>query len=390
MAVEFVVRALAQIDLGRDSELDTHNTDWFTVLQESGNRLVTPSIFLSLRSLDIWSELPGEVRSALTLLYEANVERNAKLTNAWQAVRQVLNNNGICCIPLKGMAMLERGLYPDNDRVLADVDFLIHEDDVCNAVRALSKAGYLQIENVHDSTSLDADPKFLTLDPVDFRNRAHAVGYQLPALLSPQDNVVLELHYRLAEGNSKLAIYLNNSAEILLSNNDNTQLEETMALLSDEVLVAHNYYHAHIKDAGHSSGSLDLRHTLDVRRMAEGGIKVNEIFAKLRKTLEGTSELQSLASYVSCNASLWPGYIDHWELLSVTEKRGVDYYNRVAGKPQLSRFIRLAFKLRRKAQYLFSTDWLKSMYGDIGLPSILFCLSRNTAIRIFKLVMPSK
>jgi len=190
--------------------------DWQLLLEQSGDFLITPALLTALKDAEVLDQLPDDVVQALTLIYNANSERNSKLLAVWNALQSTLADAGVHCLPLKGIAMLHHGIYPLKDRILADVDFFVAPSQLGTALSALSAAGYRQIENVNEQANSNLDPEFHPIDASDFRNRTYAIGYQLPALLAPKDEVVLEFHHRIAENSSVLSEYLNDLASALI------------------------------------------------------------------------------------------------------------------------------------------------------------------------------
>ncbi|MFK7860933.1 MAG: nucleotidyltransferase family protein [Granulosicoccus sp.] len=353
--------------------------DWHDVLAISGDYLVTPSLFVALRNSGGLESIPADPREALEWIYEANSQRNRQLLRAWAALVQTLDNADVKCLPLKGIALLYCGYCPDNDRVLADIDFLVQGSQLPKALQVLQAAGYRQISNVNDPRSFNSEPEYPILDPDDFRNKVHPVGYQLPAILPPDEEIVFELHYRIGEDDRGIWQYMQPLANKLFEEGGYTLRSDTL----DTFLIAHTFYHSHIKDAGHATGTLDLRHILDIERFFAAGADVNRALEHLRKHFVNTKDLAALASFVHVCAEIWPERIKIWRDIDAAELKGVTHFDTLRSRPVRARLARWRLELSRRARFVIVPGWLKSLYGDRNAVVLLFRLVRYGLIKIF-------
>jgi len=266
--------------------------------------------------------------------------------------------------------------------VLADIDFLDGSTQLPEALQALSKAGYRQISNVNDPTSIDSDPEFNTLDPSDFRNRVHQAGYQLPVILPPDEEIVMELHYRIGDTDRGISQYMQPLANQLFSSGGQGPRSE----LLDRFLVAHTFYHSHIKDEAHATGALDLRHVMDIERFLFAGVDVAGALQHLRQHLVGSRDRAALASFVHLCAEIWPDTISVWKDPDSVELAGIRHYTGVRTHPFRARRAWWMAKMRRRSRFILAPGWLKSFYGDRSAAVLLLRLVRYVSIRFVQFI----
>lgn len=120
--------------------------------------------------------LSGSAAQAYTDCLYSSVFRSEKLNYAFESVCKTLEDGKIPYIPLKGAVLRE--LYPQPwMRSSVDIDILVHEKDIESASRLIQdKLGYRQGNHTnHDIT------------------------------LTPDGNILIELHFRLIEEEHKIA-----------------------------------------------------------------------------------------------------------------------------------------------------------------------------------------
>jgi len=375
-ATQFVVELLTH-------KLDTEQAqrligalDWHEVLAVSGDYLVTPSLFVRLQKRGLLDDVPDEAREALEWIHSANVERNRQLLRVWNALVQTLEDAGVRCLPLKGMALLLHGYCDIGDRVLADLDFMVAGSQLPDALAALACAGYRQVSNVNDPASINSQIDFTVIDPRDFRNRVQATGYQLPAILPPEEEIVLELHYRIGDDDQGISRYMQPLANQLLHAGKTRQRSHAL----NDFLIAHTFYHSHIKDAGHANGSLDLRHLLDIEHFVMLGVDVNSALRRLREKL-APGDRAALASFVQICADIWPQNVNVPDNMDVSEHAAIAHFNRLRARPFMARVAWCKSEMRRKSRFILAPGALKSLYGDRGTVVLLLRLVRYGVIR---------
>lgn len=124
-------------------------TDWRQFIRFSGEQLILPALACSLADLP---SLPQDLRSYFSEIRQLTRERNTQMLRAFFQVSVALNDIGVQPLPLKGAAMLTRCLYPDlGARIMGDLDILVPDNRLADAVRVLQVSGYRPVEEQHAS-----------------------------------------------------------------------------------------------------------------------------------------------------------------------------------------------------------------------------------------------
>jgi hypothetical protein len=193
-----------------------------------------------------------------------NRDRNRMLREQLSVVTTQLNRRGIQPTLLKGAIALATDTYPGaEDRVLGDLDVLVPEALLSDAIAAVVASGYRQSD---DGALLPGE-----------RERAHHVS----ALLHPVLPVTLELHRR---------IVADPSDDALLREGFDSQLVQIPG--GGEVRVPdlatrqlHNFLHAQIMDRQRRRRELNLRQLYEFAALAQAGAKNlywPDVLARLR------------------------------------------------------------------------------------------------------------
>ena len=134
----------------------------------------------------VYRNIPGHrprrsVDKAWDHRFRGNAARNLALESAQIRLLGVLRDEGIGCIPAKGV-QLTRLLYPDLSwREIADIDLLVSAEDVGRAYTCLKDQGLADTENPWNADAL----RRLARRPAFLYPELHLVG--------PHD-VLVELH----------------------------------------------------------------------------------------------------------------------------------------------------------------------------------------------------
>lgn len=204
-----------------------NDINWESVLSESRDQAVFLTVYRTVRDL-----LPVELMNSWDPLFYKYTARNIRVFHAHTHIHEILSQNEIPYIILKGCASAK--YYPQPaDRIMGDVDFLVAKRDVERCSMILKKEGMKRCDNglhgFHRSYSLAG--------------------------------VVYELHWSPpgipAKGNEKIEKYLNNvikSRAVFCDNNVNCYVPD-------------NYHHAIIvllHNAAHmTTTGIGLRHLCD-------------------------------------------------------------------------------------------------------------------------------
>ncbi len=114
---------------------------WDALFERARSHGLIPLVYHRLLALDFPS-VPAQVRRKLTDTFGINATRNETLTQELVRILTRLGEAGIRVIPIKGIALAE-SLYGDVAlRTCADLDTLIHPQDLSQGLLVLTSAGY--------------------------------------------------------------------------------------------------------------------------------------------------------------------------------------------------------------------------------------------------------
>jgi hypothetical protein len=210
-----------------------------TLFSFASSQYLLPALYPRLRDRSVLSNLPGDVADALQVIYGLNLERNQVILSQAQAVIGLLNSVGIEPIALKGLAYLLSGIVADRaTRHLFDLDLLIPENHVSQAIDVLSEAGYVPYAG-------DAFAHF----------RHHAPPMQRA------DSVSVELHYSIGLGHPSSVL---SSSEIIAESTPILAGETFVRLPAPEHLLIHLILHSQLHHPYHDRVFPSLRAMYDL------------------------------------------------------------------------------------------------------------------------------
>lgn len=164
----------------------TEGIDWRTLLELARRHRVQPLLIRSLKSA-CWDVVPRKSQVELESSYRDTVAQNLFLTGELLQLLDILGKQGIATAALKGPVLAE-ALYGDLSlREFVDLDFFVHEADICKAEQALIARGY-------KSYSPDEDYRFAFL------------SYYGQQPFRGQTGIIVDLHWRLANKSVALPV----------------------------------------------------------------------------------------------------------------------------------------------------------------------------------------
>lgn len=130
-----------------EKQLKSNSIDWDSVVKLSTSNYVFPALYCNLKRVDFLHYLPQDLISSMEYITDLNEDRNKKIINQAKELNNLLLDNNISPIFLKGTANLLAGIY-DNiaERMVGDIDFLISKDDYINAIDILRDFGYNEVK----------------------------------------------------------------------------------------------------------------------------------------------------------------------------------------------------------------------------------------------------
>jgi len=168
------------------ADLTAGRVPWEEFVWMGSSQFVLPALYSTLKRNDLLRNLPGDLADYMAEIYTLNHNRNLSIIEQSREIARLLNEAGIEPVFLKGAAHLLQGLYREpGDRIMSDIDILIHPDQIQQAADILCQNGY-------------SHPEVLAND--DFEKHHHLPGFE-----NPDRTAMVELHHTaLADPYGKL------------------------------------------------------------------------------------------------------------------------------------------------------------------------------------------
>lgn len=130
-----------------ENQLKTTAIDWDSVVKVSTGHYVFPALYCQLKRADFLAYLPEELVNYMVHITDLNRDRNQQIIAQALEVNQLLLENNITPIFLKGTGNLLEGLYEDvAERMVGDIDFIVSEADFLKTATLLKDNDYGIIE----------------------------------------------------------------------------------------------------------------------------------------------------------------------------------------------------------------------------------------------------
>ena len=125
-----------------ESTLSQPAFNWDAIVKEGSKHLVLPAIFCRLQSKQLLHVLPADLLSYLENITELNRNRNSSILNQMQSISDLLDQNHINHVFLKGAALLVSNIYEDPaERMIGDIDILIDLNQLDETFELFIKEG---------------------------------------------------------------------------------------------------------------------------------------------------------------------------------------------------------------------------------------------------------
>jgi hypothetical protein len=240
--------------------LKTIDVDWEAVVKLSTSHYVFPAIYCNYKRADFLKYLPADLVDYMKHITNLNRDRNTQILQQAQELNNLLLENGIRPVFLKGTGNLLEGLYEDiGERMVGDIDFLFSKKDFFKAIDILKKDSYSIEEN---------QSGFLP----GFRHYPKLVKQKNIAAVEIHKEVIIEKHR--GEFNCKTII-------------EDAQLINNFLVLSFENQLSLSIISSQINDYGFDIKNCSLRNAYDVFLLSKkvDTKKVISKFAKLKSVL---------------------------------------------------------------------------------------------------------
>ncbi|MDX6746694.1 nucleotidyltransferase family protein [Polaribacter sp. PL03] len=134
-----------------ETQLKSTEIDWDAVVKLSTEHYVFPALYCNLKRADFLKHLPEELVNYMIYITDLNRERNLQIIEQAKEVNELLLDNNITPIFLKGTGNLLEGLYEDvAERMVGDIDFIVSKDDYLKTIKNLKNDKYTEfLKNKH-------------------------------------------------------------------------------------------------------------------------------------------------------------------------------------------------------------------------------------------------
>lgn len=229
--------------------IEANNIDWNKFVSLCSSHLITPVVYLKFLKTNMLSLLPEDLENYLKEIYDLSVTRNNLILNQITEVSDLLAQNNIYPVLLKGAGNLIDNIYSDpGERIMGDIDFLVNETEYLKAAHILTKLGY-------------TESKLYYYDDV-------TILKHYPRLSHPDKVASVEIH-RIPVDENYLELF---NPEIIREQIKKVAGHPNCFVLSDKHKIVLNFIHSQLTNKGHSSAVVSLRDAYDLYLLSE---KVN-------------------------------------------------------------------------------------------------------------------
>ena len=152
-----------------EKELKSGLVNWDNVVKVSTSHYVFPALYCNLKKANFLDYLPNDLTEYMQHITDLNRERNEQIIEQAKEINELLLENNITPIFLKGTGNLLSGIYNDiAERMVGDIDFLVDENQFKNSIELLKKNGYSEFhKNIPDNTFINRHyPKMIKEDRI--------------------------------------------------------------------------------------------------------------------------------------------------------------------------------------------------------------------------------
>ncbi|WP_169780694.1 nucleotidyltransferase family protein [Croceibacterium atlanticum] len=211
------------------------DVEWETLLALANRSLVTPALADALQNAD---DVPEEVQAFLREIDSRARQRNAMLRAQLAEAAAKLNSIGLVPVMLKGTAMLADHGDGECNRILSDLDIMLPQDRLEDAISALRELGYSYVSEAPNGWDVHALGREKDAGMIDLHSRIKIAAPLLD-------------HAALADEAKAVAL---DTARVLVPSPDHQAL----------IFIVHDQ----LQEYDYARGQIDLRHLVDLAILA--------------------------------------------------------------------------------------------------------------------------
>lgn len=204
------------------------------LIKISSSHLLIPLLYSKIKRKKLVDFFSAEFITYIRKIYEINKNRNRELINEARELSEILNNEKIDYVFIKGAAMLLGGYFTDiGERMIGDIDFLVNVKEIKKTKKILIDNGYSPISDYN------------------FFNFRH-----IPRLVNnPNKLFAIEPHIRILD-----------SSEFLKTNDviNNSVILENIKIPKEEFIIKTIIYNHQINDNGYNTLFYSHRNIYDL------------------------------------------------------------------------------------------------------------------------------
>ena len=215
-------------------------------MKTGSDHLVLQTLYRIFRDHQLLESLPSAVAEELLHIYSLNKERNLRIVAQAQNIIEILNENRISAVCLKGLAFLLDNRYVDpGDRLMADIDLLVPKESIQNAISLLSRHGYTV--PLHYSKVV-----------------AHIYKKHHPRIYREGDPAYVEVHWDAVKSphNARL------SSDHIFQNSRGSRVDKSILVPDTSECALHCFIHSQFEHHGHFLARVSLRSLYDMMRLS--------------------------------------------------------------------------------------------------------------------------
>lgn len=130
-----------------ENHLKNNSINWDSIVKVSTANFVFPAMYCNLKKAELLDYLPEDLVGYMEHITILNRERNLKIIKQAEEINNLLKENSITPIFLKGTCNLLNNLYDDiGERMVGDIDFIVAPNEYDKTILILKEFSYRPIE----------------------------------------------------------------------------------------------------------------------------------------------------------------------------------------------------------------------------------------------------
>ena len=130
--------------------IEINDINFDNLIKLASRHLMLPALFFNINKKIYRTYFPKDFVEYIKNIYSINKARNTVLLNEAKELSELLYENNINHIFLKGTALLLSNIFEDiGERMIGDIDFIIQHKDKQKVEKVLEKNNYFKVEIIN-------------------------------------------------------------------------------------------------------------------------------------------------------------------------------------------------------------------------------------------------